>query len=99
MIVISDTLRTFDHKVSKIKSLAKKKYYLQKILKKTNKRIDLILWSLKYNRNKYIEMLSKYPTARDSETLNQIKSDLHVILPKYKNFKLYVLTLLKELED
>ena len=99
IILYNTTLRTFDNKVNKIKSLAKKKYYLQKILKKSNEEIDLILHSLKYNRNKYIEMLSKYPTARDSETLNQIKSDLHVILPKYKNFKLYVLTLLKELED
>ena len=98
MIVISTTLKTFDHKVSKIKSLAKKKYYLQKILKKTNKRIDLILWSLKYNRNKYIEMLSKYPTAKDPVTLDYIKFSLSVVLPEEKSFKSHVLTLLKELE-
>ena len=30
MLVLSETLKTFDHKVNKIKSEEKKKYYLQK---------------------------------------------------------------------
>lgn len=98
MIIYNTTLGTFDNKVNKIKSLAKKKYYLQKILKKSNEGIDLILSSLKYSRNKYIEMLSKYPTARDSETLDHIRFNLHIVLPEQKDFKLHVLTLLKELE-
>lgn len=34
MLILTDTLTTFDNKVNKIKSLAKKKYYLQKTLKK-----------------------------------------------------------------
>lgn len=98
MLILSKTLKTFDHKVNKIKSLAKKKYYLQKTLKKINEGIDLSLWSLKHSRNKYIEMLSKYPTARDSETLDHIRFNLRIILPEYKNFRLHVLTLLAELE-
>lgn len=98
MIIISNTLRTFDHKVNKIKSLAKKKYYLQKTLKKTNGGIDLILCSLKRSRNKYIEMLSKYPTAKDPATLARIKFIMRTVLPEQKNFRLHVLTLLAELE-
>lgn len=98
IILYNTTLGTFDHKVNKIKSLAKKKYYLQKILKKSNEGIDLILSSLKYSRNKYIEMLSKYPTARDTETLDHIRFNLHIVLPEQKDFKLHVLTLLAELE-
>ena len=98
MLVLSNTLKTFDHKVNKIKSQEKKKYYLQKILKKTNEGIDLILSALKRSRNKYIEMLSKYPTARDAETLDHIRFNLRILLPEYKNFRLHVLTLLAELE-
>ena len=98
IILYNTTLGTFDHKVNKIKSLAKKKYYLQKILKKSNEGIDLILSSLKYSRNKYIEMLSKYPTARDTETLDHIRFNLHIVLPEQKDFKLHVLNLIKELE-
>lgn len=98
MLILNDTLKTFDRKVSKIKSLAKKKYYLQETLKNTNEEIDLILFSLKRSRNKYIEMLSKYPTAKDPATLDRIKFSLRIILPEYKNFKLHVLTLLQELE-
>ena len=56
MLILSSTLKTFNRKVNKIKSLAKKKYYLQETLKKTNEEIDLILYSLKRSRNKYIEM-------------------------------------------
>ena len=97
IILYNTTLGTFDHKVNKIKSLAKKKYYLQKILKKSNEGIDLILSSLKYSRNKYIEMLSKYPTARDTETLDHIRFNLHIVLPEQKDFKLHVLTSIIEL--
>ena len=46
MIVISDTLKTFDNKVNKIKTLAKKKYYLQKTLERINKEIKTDLLSL-----------------------------------------------------
>ena len=98
IILYNTTLGTFDNKVNKIKSLAKKKYYLQKILKKSNEGIDLILSSLEYSRKRYIEMLSKYPTARDSEILDHIRFNLHIILPEQKDFRLHVLTLLKELE-
>lgn len=98
MLILNDTLKTFNRKVNKIKSLAKKKYYLQEALKKTNEEIDLILFSLKRSRNKYIEMLSKYPTAKDPATLDHIKFSFRIILPEYKNFKLHVLTLLQELE-
>lgn len=99
MIIISNTLRTFDHKVNKIKSLAKKKYYLQKTLKKINEGIELTLWSLKHSRNKYIEMLSKYPTAKDPATLDRIKFIMRTVLPEHKNFRLHVLTLIAELAD
>lgn len=98
MLVLSNTLKTFDHKVNKIKSLAKKKYYLQETLKKINKKIELDLWYLNKKKNEYIEMKAKYPTARDSETLDHIRFNLRIILPEQKNFKLHVLTLLKELE-
>ena len=98
IILYNTTLKTFDNKVNKIKSLAKKKYYLQKILKKSNEGIDLILRSLKYSRNKYMEMKEKYPTARDTETLDHIRFNLHIILPEQKDFKLHVLTLIAELE-
>ena len=98
MIIITKSFKTFDKKVNKINSLAKKKYYLQETLKKINEAIDLTLWSLKYNRNKYIEMLSKYPTARDSGILEHISYSLRISLPREKNFKLHVLTLIAELE-
>lgn len=98
IILYNTTLRTFDHKVNKIKSLAKKKYYLQKILKEIDEKIKLDLWYLNKKKNEYIEMKAKYPTARDSETLDHIRFNLHIILPEQKNFKLHVLTLLKELE-
>lgn len=98
MIIYNTTLGTFDNKVNKIKSLAKKKYYLQKTLKKIDKEIELYLWYLNKKKNEYIEMKAKYPTARDSETLDHIRFNLHIILPEQKNFKLHVLTLLKESE-
>lgn len=98
MLILTDTLTTFDNKVNKIKSLAKKKYYLQKTLKKINEGIELTLWALKHNRNKYIEMLSKYPTAKDPATLDHIKFNLRIILPEQKKFRLHVLTLIAELE-
>ena len=98
MIVISTTLKTFDHKVSKIKSLAKKKYYLQKILKKIDAEIAFNSWYLNKKINEYREMKAKYPTAKDPETLRHIKYILRIIFPEYRNFRLHVLTLLKELE-
>ena len=41
IIFDNNALGTFDRKVNKIKSLAKKKYYLQKTLEKINERIEL----------------------------------------------------------
>ena len=99
MIIISNTLRTFNRKVNKIKSLAKKKYYLQETLKKINEEIDLSLWSLKHSRNKYREMKAKYPTARDPETLNRIKFIMRTVFPEQKLFKARVLTLIAEVES
>ena len=98
MIILTDTLKTFDRKVNKIKSQEKKKYYLQKTLKKIDNEIAFNLWYLNKKKNEYREMLSKYPTAKDSATLDHIKSILRVILPEYKNFKLHVLALIAELE-
>lgn len=98
MIILSYTFRTFDIKVNKIKSPAKKKYYLQETLKKINKSIELDLWVLHNNKNKYIEMKAKYPTAKDPETLNRIKYIMRDDLPREKIFKTHVLTLLAELE-
>lgn len=98
MLILTDTLKTFDNKVNKIKSLAKKKYYLQKTLKKINEKIDLNLWWLHNKKQKYLEMLAKYPTAKDPATLDHIRFDLRVILPEHKNFRLHVLTLIAELE-
>lgn len=98
MIIYNSTLGTFDNKVNKIKSLAKKKYYLQKTLKKIDKEIESYLWFLHKKKNKYIEMKAKYPTARDSKTLDLIRFNLHIILPEQKDFRLHILTLLKELE-
>lgn len=98
MIIISNTLRTFDNKVNKIKSLAKKKYYLQKTLEKINEKIELTLWYLNKKKNEYKEMKAKYPTAKDPVTLDYIKFSLSVVLPEEKSFKSHVLTLLKELE-
>ena len=43
-------------------------------------------------------MLSKYPTAKDPTTLDQIRFDLRVTLPEQKNFRLHVLTLIAEVE-
>lgn len=54
MFILSDTLKTFDNKVNKIKSLAKKRYYLQKTLKKINEKIDLNLWWLNNKKQKYL---------------------------------------------
>lgn len=34
MLILTNTLKTFNRKVNKIKSLAKKKYYLQETLKR-----------------------------------------------------------------
>ena len=98
MLILTNTLTTFDNKVNKIKSLAKKKYYLQKTLKKINEKIDLNLWWLNNKKQKYLEMLSKYPTAKDPATLDHIRFDLRVTLPEQKNFRLHVLTLIAELE-
>lgn len=98
MLILTDTLKTFDNKVNKIKSLAKKRYYLQKTLKKINEGIDLNLWWLNNKKQKYLEMLSKYPTAKDPATLDYIRFDLRVTLPEQKNFRLHVLTLIAELE-
>ena len=98
MLILTNTLTTFDNKVNKIKSLAKKKYYLQETLKKINERIELDLWYLNKKKNEYIEMKAKYPTARDSETLRRIKRIMRDDLPKEKRFKSHLLTLLAELE-
>ena len=98
MLILTDTLTTFDNKVNKIKSLAKKKYYLQKTLKKINEKIELTLWYLNKKKNEYKEMKAKYPTAKDPVTLDYIKFSLSVILPKHKLLKSHVLTLLAELE-
>ena len=97
MIILSNTLKTFDRKVNKIKSQEKKKYYLQKTLEKINEKIELTLWYLNKKRNEYREMKAKYPTAKDSATLDHIKYILR-ISPEYRNFKLHVLTLIAELE-
>ena len=98
MIILTKTLKTFDNKVNKIKSLAKKRYYLQKILKKIDAEIAFNSWYLNKKINEYREMKAKYPTARDSATLDHIRYILRIIFPEYRNFKLHVLTLLKELE-
>lgn len=98
MLILTDTLKTFDNKVNKIKSLAKKRYYLQKTLKKINEKIDLDLWWLNDKKQEYLERLSKYPTSKDPATLDRIRFNLRIILPEQKNFRLHVLTLLKELE-
>lgn len=98
MLIFNNTLETFDNKVNKIKSLAKKRYYLQKIIKKIDTEIAFNLWCLNKKMNKYREMKAKYPTARDSETLDYIRFNLHIILPEQKKFRLHVLTLIKELE-
>ena len=98
MIILTKTLKTFDNKVNKIKSLAKKRYYLQKILKKIDTEIAFNSWYLNKKINEYREMKAKYPTAKDSATLDHIKYILRIIFPEYRNFKLHVLTLLKELE-
>lgn len=99
MLILGYTFRTFDRKVNKIKSQAKKKYYLQKVLKNINESLDLTLWNLKRYRKKYIEMLSKYPTAKDPATLDFISYSLYCILPEEKQFKSHVLEKLAELED
>ena len=98
MIILSYTFRTFDRKVKKIKSHAKKKYYLQETLKKINEEIELYLWSLNNKKNEYREMKAKYPTARDPEILNRIKFIMRTVLPEQKLFKARVLTLIAELE-
>ena len=98
MLILSNTLKTFNRKVNKIKSLAKKKYYLQETLKKTNEEIDLILCSLNNSKNQYRDMLKKYPTAKDPETLNRIKFIMRTVLPELKLFKARVLALITELE-
>ena len=98
MIIFTETLKTFDHKVNKIKSLAKKRFYLHKILKKIDTEIAFNSWYLNKKINEYREMKAKYPTAEDSATLEDIKYILRIIFPEYRNFKLHVLTLLKELE-
>lgn len=98
MLILTNTLTTFDNKVNKIKSLAKKKYYLWETLKKINEEIALELWSLNNSKNQYRDMLKKYPTARDHATLSRIKFIMRVVLPEHKLFKSHVLTLLAELE-
>ena len=98
MIILTKTLKTFDNKVNKIKSLAKKKYYLQKILKKIDTEIAFNLWYLNKKMNEYREMKAKYPTARDSETLDHIRINLRIVLPEQKLFKARVLTLIAEVE-
>ena len=91
MIVLSTTLKTFDNKVNKIKSLAKKKYYLQKTLENINEDINIQLYSVHVSKNEYIE-------KRAPVYLNHIKFNLSVVLPERKRFRTHVLTLLKELE-
>lgn len=98
MIILSYTFRTFDRKVKKIKSQAKKKYYLQETLKKINESLDLTLWSIDHNKKRYREMLAQYPTAKDPETLRRIKYNMSYILPKQKEFKSHVLEKIAELE-
>lgn len=99
MLILNDTLKTFDRKVNKIKSQEKKKYYLQKILKKIDREIAFNLWYINKKISEYREMKAKYPTAKDSATLDHIKYILRIISPEYRNFKLHVLTLLAELEQ
>ena len=98
MLILNDTLKTFDRKVNKIKSQEKKKYYLQKTLEKINEKIELTLCYLNKKKNEYKEMKAKYPTAKDSATLDHIKVNMRVILPENKDFKLHVLALIAELE-
>ena len=98
MVILSYTFRTFDRKVNKIKSKAKKKYYLQETLKKIDEEIALDLWSLNNSRNQYREMLAKYPTAKDHATLSRIKFIMRDVLPEQKLFKAHILTLIAELE-
>ena len=98
MLILNDTLKTFDRKVNKIKSQEKKKYYLQKTLEKINEKIELTLWYLNKKKNEYKEMKAKYPTAKDPATLDHIKFILRVILPEQKIFRLHILTLIAELE-
>lgn len=98
MLILNDTLKTFDRKVNKIKSQEKKKYFLQKTLEKINEKIELTLWYLNKKKNEYKEMKAKYPTAKDPVTLDHIKFILRIILPEQKNFRLHVLTLIAELE-
>ena len=98
MLILTNTLTTFDRKVNKIKSQEKKKYYLQETLKKIDEEIALELWSLNNSRNQYREMLAKYPTAKDHATLSRIKFIMRDVLPEQKLFKAHILTLLAELE-
>ena len=78
--------------------MQRKKYYLQKTLKKIDDEITFNLWYLNKKNNEYREMLSKYPTAKDPATLDHIKSILRVVLLENKDFKLHVLALIAELE-
>lgn len=99
MLILSNTFRTFDRKVNKIKSISKKKYYLQNTLKKINESLYLTLWSIDHNKKQYKEMKAKYPTAKDPETLRHIKYNMSYILPKQKEFKSHVLDKIAELEE
>ena len=66
MLILSNTLKTFNRKVNKIKSLAKKKYYLQETLKNTNDEIDLILCSLNNSKNQYRDIFKNLPNSQRS---------------------------------
>lgn len=99
MLIYTNTLRTFERKLNKLKSLERRKYYLQETLKKINESIDLFSWSVDHHKKKYFEMLAQYPTAKDPETLKRIKYDMTSILPKQKEFKTHVLAKIAELEE
>lgn len=87
MIVFYVTPRTFDRKVNKIKSLAKKKYYLQKTLKKIDKEIAFDLSLLNIRKDRYREKRH----ASDLELINFMIKDA---LPEERRFRTYVLNLL-----
>lgn len=81
------TSRTFDRKLNKIKSLAKKRYYLQKTLEKIDKEIAFDLSILNIRKDRYRE-------KRNAADLARIKFMMKYGLHEERIFRTHVLNLL-----
>ena len=65
MLILSNTLKTFNCKVNKIKSLAKKKYYLQETLNRIKFIMRTVLPELKLFKVRILTLIAELEPAKN----------------------------------